>query len=30
LQVILNSALSDHEKQLITSGNAVKLFGLKA
>ena len=30
LQVIRNSALSDHEKQLILSGNAARLFGLKA
>jgi predicted TIM-barrel fold metal-dependent hydrolase len=30
LQVIRNSSLSDHEKQLILSGNANRLFGLKA
>ncbi len=30
LQVIRNSALSDREKQLILSGNATRLFGLRA
>jgi predicted TIM-barrel fold metal-dependent hydrolase len=30
LQVIRNSPLSDHDKQLVLSGNAVRLFGLKA
>jgi len=29
LQVIRNSALSNHEKQLVLSGNAARLFGLK-
>jgi predicted TIM-barrel fold metal-dependent hydrolase len=30
LQVIRNSPLSDHDKQLVLSGNAARLFGLKA